>query len=738
MSVFFNSRKLVFFVFILVTCFVLGLSGFATKIKTEYSVTQFLPDNDSNIKADIEMKKYFFLEEYQPITLTITAKKSLLNINDMALLKQLTVDLGKMPGMKSASSIATFQTASQGEDSVNLGTLLDLTDSTNWEHRVLNDPLLSPTQISKDLKTVIVVLQISDYSILDKIKNEVLVQTQVVFPSTEIELGGVPIVQDEVSRLIKDEISKFLIIALILNCLSLLLVFKNFVGILISLLTVIMNIILAFFGMYVLDVSFNVLTTTVPVLITITSMAVATHIQIHYAKLLKQYAVNPVGQAVKDLFFANMLTSMTTAAGFLTLVGSNAELIREYGFTVAVLVLVSCLFTNIYTPMALAVLPEPKFRNWMIKRSEIPKLLVKWRFPICVFTLMFSVFFVFLGKNISWEIKLFDDLPKEHGVRQATLKFDQKLGGLVPYSLQLSSEQSDYWNEPEKVKALDILLKKWRTSENIGSIVSVPDLVRQNSKFFSDELPSERSVLAETYFMYSLAPENPLKHFLSANNKDLRVDFRFHDLESSKISQTIDLIHSESLAKFPELKITGTGLAKNGHLLLGSLSKSLVFGFWEAMAAIVFMLIFIFRSFFWALVSSVPNFLPAIGLFGLLGITLVPIKPTIAIVFSIALGIAFNNTIYVISYLLSDFKDKLNDQSIIKVMEREFFPCLISSVSLLCGFSVFLLSYFSLNKWFGIFLILSLVFGLFGDLIFLPAFLSYIFSFLRWRKNEKH
>lgn len=733
-----SSRKVRFFVFILINTLVLCSGYLITKIKTEYSITQFLPDNDEKIKFEQELKKYFFLEEYQPLILTITKKSSWLNKQNILALKKLTLDFQKIEGIKKSSSIAVFQTASQSDESINLGSLLELTPEAGWQDRVMADPLLSPMQISKDLKSVVIINQISDYKKIKEISKNTLDMAKSSFSDAQIDIGGVPAVQEEVSGLIKQEISRFLIIALLLNCLSLLIVFKDIVGIFISLVTVIMSVILGLAGMSLLGTSFNVLTTTVPVLITITSMAVATHLQIHYVKLCRQYVVNPVWQTIKELFWPNLLTSLTTAAGFLTLIGSKASLIREYGYTVAILVVVCCAFTNVYVPLALSLFPQPKFRDWLGKKSSIPKWIVMYRKPICISVACFSFVFLFLGQFMSWEIKLFDDLPKQHGVRKATSRLDEKMGGIVPFSFKLSATEVDFWNNPEPILKLDRILKEWRGRVEIGSVLSVPDLIRQNSKNFLEGLPQDRSVIAETYFMYSLSPENPLVNFLSADHKDLRVDLRFHDLTSSQLLNAIESMQGELRQSFPDLQVNRAGLAENGHLLLNNLSRSLVFGFWESMAAIVFMLIFVFRSLFWALISSIPNFLPAIGLVGLLGLTGLSIKPTIAIIFSIALGIAFNNTVYVLSYLLSDFRDKLNDQSIVKVMEREFIPCLMASVSLLSGFSVFLLSYFSLNRWFGIFLILSLVFGLIGDLIFLPAMLSYVFSFLSWKKQEKN
>ena len=95
----------------------------------------------------------------------------------------------------------------------------------------------------------------------------------------------------------------------------------------------------------------------------------------------------------------------------------------------------------------------------------------------------------------------------------------------------------------------------------------------------------------------------------------------------------------------------------------------------------------------------------------------------LAIIFSIALGLAFNNTVYVLNRLRA-LTPKTGGLPVTKTFYLEGNPCLVSTLIVMVGFSVFLFSYFQLNQTFGACMLVSISAGLVGDLVFLPALLK--------------
>jgi predicted RND superfamily exporter protein len=158
------------------------------------------------------------------------------------------------------------------------------------------------------------------------------------------------------------------------------------------------------------------------------------------------------------------------------------------------------------------------------------------------------------------------------------------------------------------------------------------------------------------------------------------------------------------------------------HLIHNEISHDLIFGFWQALILIVILLMLIFRSLRWALVAAVPNLILPVLLLGYLAMTHTPIKPGVAIIFSIALGLAFTNTVYALNRMRELMKPGRR-LPVARTFYLEGNPCLVATLVVMMGFSVFMFSYFELNRTFGTCMIVSILAGLLGDLAVLPAML---------------
>jgi predicted exporter len=198
------------------------------------------------------------------------------------------------------------------------------------------------------------------------------------------------------------------------------------------------------------------------------------------------------------------------------------------------------------------------------------------------------------------------------------------------------------------------------------------------------------------------------------------------DLPADKNAAAVAAIKAKIQATFPGMTVRTSGIAAIVPPMNKELSKQLMWGFFEALFWIVLVLAVFFRSIRWALVGVVPNLVPPAVLLGFLSIFNVPIKPGIAIIFSISLGIAFDNTIYILGRLKALLKERPRESTlpIYTLMKKETMPCLVSGMCLFAGFAIFLFSVFPVNRMFGLFVLISIIAGLLGDLVWLPAILK--------------
>ncbi|MCB0377252.1 MAG: MMPL family transporter [Bdellovibrionales bacterium] len=701
----------------------------APKLKhldTQYSVTQFMPENHPLIQQHEKVLEDFLIDKFSPMIVEInTPGESWLSKDKMDRLRKLTQAIAELAEVDSARSLATVESSAESGGDIAMGGLMELTDESSWNSRVISDPTLYPLLISKNLDAVVISVQTGmARSELLQLMDSIRSQAQTSFPSAEVSIGGIPAMQAQMSHLIGQELKLFLALALFAACLSLLLVFRDIFSILLPFFAVAISCLLTLEWMVLCGLSFNALSATVTVLVTVIVVAMSIHSQLRYfEESLHQEKNEALVSTFVALFLPNFLTAATTAVGFATLLISDAPLIREYGFAVASGVLIAWFVTTLFLFGFLERWPRAKPRKWVGASPGFLAKLVDYRpWPVVV-VMILALIGLILGSFLSWDGKLFDDLPKHHESRRVTEFVDKNLGGVVDFNLVLHAKEEGFWVEPSHLRKVDELEKEWRHKEGVGSVISMPELLRQSANDPFWTIPKERGQIAERVFMFSLGETNPMQTYLSPDQKSLRIAIRLQDLPANQLQYTTQEMTKELGGVFPDLQIQKGGVASYVHELNRYLSLALMNGFWWAMLAISILLLFIFRSLTWTLIAAIPNFLPAMGLLGLLGWLQQPIKPAIAIIFSIALGIAFDNTVYILTRIRS-YNEGVGQKFVKKAILEEGLSCFISSICLFSGFAIFLMSYFSINRYFGLFLLFSIMIGLIGDLLFLPSLMA--------------
>jgi hypothetical protein len=716
-----------------------------SNLETQYSLKQFLPRHSKLLAQDERTKKTFQIAEGQPFIVTLQLNEdsgqrphepgqnlidsTWLDTGKIAALKTATEAMARLPKVKTALSLATVEGAVDSKAGLSVGPLLESIPPSQWKKKVLLNSLLTPALISKDATTASILITPQDlqHEEVQTLKRNLEEIARAELSFAKVEVGGTPAVQADISELLHNEIRNFVGLGFLACLFVLTVVFANFTPVLISLIITLTANLIILASMAVFGFSFSVLSTTIPILATVTVMSLCIHSMLRFVEEEKlnpeRFHYQTVFKTLGLLLGPNLLASLTTMIGFLVLLTTEVPLIHDFGLTVAFSILICWAVTTVLLVPLMILLPPPIARKWAWAKARWGLYLFRksgaWAFLIVVVSVALAI----KGQKLSWTAKLFDDLPSDRQASSSTQTIDEKLGGMIPIDLELRGTQ-DIWNDPTLLAKLDKLVRRFRTLPGIGSAVGLPDLLVA-ANLGQHALPKSKASTAEILFLYSLSDQSPLKNYLSTDSSVTRIALRAQDIPSDELNTLVKSMIAETQKTFPGFKVTATGMGSTIHQLNNDLSRELIFGFWQSMFGIFVILIFVFRSLRWALVACVPNLVPPAVLLGFLAISHTPIKPSIAIIFSIALGMAFNNTVYLLERLKSLQRNstfKIID--IEKTLWLEGNPCLISSLTLLAGFSVFLISYFAMNRIFGFYMILSMLAGLIGDLVLLPTLLK--------------
>ncbi len=701
-------------------------------VKTHYSLDQFQPKDHPLLTMDQNVRERFRISQSLPylILLRSTTEKNWIHSQYLEELSRLTKEIKKRPEVKSIVSLANIETALTDETSFNVGRIKDITQNAQQRERFLSDPLLAPHLISNDGKYAALVVETKTLSFAEQISFmgsiKSLTSNKPSFYRSEI--GGPPAISAQMADLLSSEIGLYSILSLLISLTILFAIFRNPSVLVISFFIILTSNIVSVGLLSYLGIALTVLSSTVPIIVTLTVVSMTTQTLSRLAdfkdKVLERHRRLVVLKVMKSLFMSHLIATITTTMGFATLISSQIPIISDYGISVTISILATAVVCLAMLTFCTLLFPIPRKRESRFSTDSIVDAMMAFRKPLFWGIASMSVCGGFLGAYLNWSTLLFDDLPQEHPVKVATLSAEDKLGGIIPLEISIGSKKlKEPWKQADNVRKLDLLIKQWRQIPGVGGVISYSDFIKATNQ--KRTIASKNSSVAQTLFIYSMSNNNPLEHFTTLSHQFARVSLRVKDLPSDQLQTIINSIVNQLNTTFPQMTVETSGLAATVHPINQSLSMDLIYGFYTAMLWIIFMLMFVFRSVRWALVSAVPNLVPPALLLGILSLTNTPIKPGIAIIFAISLGIAFNNTVYILSKLKKMTKESSDKElPIEQLMKEELAPCLLSSLAIMAGFSVFLFSYFNINQLFGSFMLLSVFAGLLGDLVLLPTMLS--------------
>lgn len=708
------------------------LTSKISQIKTQYSLDQFQPTSSPILTEDQKIKDTFHLHGQMPIIADLkTNKGHWLTKKRLNALSKVSQRLRKVDGVHDVTSLATVDTAIPDQGSFYVGSLEEVALGAHERQQVLQNPLLVPHLLSKDGKHASLLIELKRLTFdqqretLQKIEN--ILSGQPSFFTAQI--GGPAAITVAMSQLVSKEVVICTLISLLVSILFFFILFKNISVLIASSIVVLYSNIIGLGMLWVFDLKLTVLTSTLPTLITLTVVAISvqtfSRVALYRHKVIEKHKHLMAIKIVSGVVGSSFLAALTTAIGFATLITSDTPVMREYGISVSMAIMIASMTSIALLSSMLVWMPVPHKRKMTFPVEKFFSYFFVYKKPFLVSMAAISVFLLIFGTHLNWSARLFDDLPAQEKAIQATHSMEKTYGGVLPMDVMITSKTPGYWKQQANIQKLDTLKKEFKKMDGVGSIISVTDFFKLASP--SRRLPASNGAVSETYFVYSMAQENPLDYFVNPNHTSTRISLKLHDIPSDKNEELVSHFAARAQELFPDAEITKGGIAATVHPLNKSLSIELIVGALVALVAIFILLMIVFRSVRWSIVAMIPNLFTPLALIGIIGLTNTPIKPTLAIVFAISLGISFDNTIYVLHKLRKLLAQRGNTRvlPILSLMREELMPCLVSSAALISGFTAFLFSNFSINKTFGMFMILSLTAGLISDLVLLPVLLHF-------------
>ena len=565
-----------------------------------------------------------------------------------------------------------------------------------------------------------------------------------------IHLGGIPMIADDMMTFIKNDIVVFGAGVFLFIVLTLWYVFRNFLWVFIPLLSCFFSVLIMIGFLGLVGWKVTVISSNFIALMLILTMAMNIHMSVRYLQFRKENPNVPNNEAIfwtaGKMFWPILYTVLTTICAFLSLIFSGIKPIIDFGWMMTVGLLVSMSVTFTLLPSVLNILSKKNFEYKEQKKSKITSFFSKVarNYNKTIFASASLVIIVSIVGITKLEVEnsFINYFDKETEIYKGMKLIDEELGGTTPLDIVLKfpkkakkdendddweeeeTDDSKYWFTRNKIDRITEVHDYLDSLDSVGKVISFASMVR----VAEDLTGGNRLQGLEMGVLYTKIPDSIKKEiidpYISIKDNEARIGLRIldskDDLRRNELIKKINIDLKNQLNLKPdEFKLAGVLILFNN--LLQSLFKSQILTLGVVMAGITLMFLILFRNITLSFIGVVPNFMAAfliLGIIGLLGIPLDMMTITIA---AITIGIAVDNSIHYIYRFKEEFK-KTNDYNITleKCHSTVGVAILNTSITIVFGFSILVLSNFIPTIYFGVFTGIAMLLAMISVLTLLP------------------
>ena len=769
---------------ILVLFLLLVSFGYYSKdFKLDASSDTLLLENDPDLKYLREVNNRYGSKEFLILTYTPEeAMNSEKSLNNLLSLKYKIQSLDWVYSVITLLDVPLLNNsdAPLSERLQNFTTLKsENVDIERGFEEILSSPVFKNFVISEDGKTTGIIVNIKEdvnlKNLDDKSKEEIekykdlrkkknhknIVEIREIIKSYKdigkIYLGGIPMIADDMMSFIKNDIIVFGIGVLLFIIVTLWFLFKKLIWIIVPLSScffsvLIMTGLLGLIGWKVTVISSNFIA-----LMLILTMAMNIHISTRFLQLKKN---NPnlknseiIFMTTGKMFWPIIYTALTTICAFLSLIFSEIKPVIDFGWMMSLGLITSFLITFTLLPTLINLLSTEKINIEGESKSKITEFLgeisINNRPTIFLITLAVIIFSIVGISRLEVENSFINYFNKNTEIYKGMKLIDEKLGGTTPLDIIIkfptfekdkltvaddefedwggeeNHDNRKYWFTKDKIEKIEKVHSYLESNPFVGKVLSFSSILKV-AKQLNNNKPLET---LEMGVFYSKIPDTIKKEvidpYISIEDNEARISLRIKDSEKNLRRNDLikkieyDLKNQIGL-KSNEFKLAGVLILFNN--LLQSLFKSQILTLGFVMSGIFAMFLILFRNIKLSLIGVVPNFIAAFFILGIIGLLEIPLDMMTITIAAITIGIAVDNSIHYIYRFKEEFFQNNSYEKTIKLCHSTVgIAILNTSITIVFGFSILVLSNFIPTIYFGVFTGLAMLLAMISVLTLLPS-----------------
>jgi uncharacterized protein len=641
-----------------------------------------------------------------------------------------------------------------------------------------DQPLVSRLLVSADARATVLLIQLDEASrnigllseVVNGVKDRIPAWERDLSGSPTLLLSGLPAVRVDIIQTLRDEQGFFVPLSAALLMLGLLWMFRRLSGVALPMGSVALASVWTVAWVIFSGQPINIINNILPTLLMIIGLSDGIHM---LSRMAEENGLHPdrrdaIRAMLKHMGLACFLTSITSAIGFGSLALARTEILRRFGIDAAIGLMLVYIVSMILIPIMLLWMKPPTHSalssqrgGFLEKNLQRIAHLVYHRPRLSLLAgMLCGLIALAVGYRVEVNVFLLEAYPPDNPTAELTRDMERDFSGILPLIISVEGDSPNYFRQPENLQKLVAFQRNIASHEGfVLSTLSIHDLLQSFRAAYlrRPELaqqPFDNAAQIRTIFeLYRREASADLDRLITRDDRHALIVARIGDVgvkvASAHIAEikaaALDIFGPDALAVLTaaeaqsplpspagaqvrfagDIYVASNGLMTFIYDLLGSLALAavLIFG----------VMTLLFRSLRIGLISVIPNVLPLVMTFGLMGLLQININTSSIIIFSISLGLAVDDTIHFLArYQEECARSASMEEALLRTFQGAGRAIVMTSVLLIGGLGVLNFSDFIPTQLFSR-LTAATVFGaLLGDLFILPACLV-LFDKKRWQ-----
>ena len=443
-----------------------------------------------------------------------------------------------------------------------------------------------------------------------------------------------------------------------------------------------------------------------------------------------------IAESLRVNFQPVILTSVTTAIGFLSMNFSDAPPFRDLGNIVAMGVMVAMLYSLFFLPALMAVLPVRVKQNVKEQSTLMERFggfVVNNRKSLWVATLSLVAVTIMGIPRIDLDDNFTKYFDHSFDIRKASDFIQARLTGFDVIEYSLKAGESGGINKPDYLAAVDKFAQWYGKQPGVVHVNTITDIIKRlNQNMHGDDktyyrLPAQRDLTAQYLLMYemSLPYGLDLNNQINIDKSATRFTVTLRNATSKQLRETDEHARQWLRKNAPQMFTYGSSESMMfAHISERNINQMLA-GTTLALILISGIMIFALRSVKLGFLSMIPNLVPAFMAFGVWGQFVGEVGLAIAVVGTMTLGIIVDDTVHFLSkYQRARREHHMDAPEAVKYAFSVVGSAMwITSVILIVGFGTLAFSGFKINSDMGLLAAIAIGFALVVDFLLLPILL---------------